>query len=170
MPERQIRNLAKAYAWCVAKEGVTLSILKVRSGLSLISSSNRPAELCLPFFSFARSRQPITFTSLRPTTTHFLTLFFTYLILSTQTASPLLILPASYTPDDSVIEQTIMKIASIPSLAEGILYFLTTAMGGGGDGWLDKMKGMGEREKEVVVWGVEVCKESVMMGLQGRSG
>jgi len=61
-----------------------------------------------------------------------------------------------------------MKVAGIPSLAEGILYFLTTSMGGGGDGWLDK--NLGEREKEVVIWGVEVMKESVMMGLQGRSG
>jgi len=29
VPERQVRNLARGYAWCVAKEGVTLSILKV---------------------------------------------------------------------------------------------------------------------------------------------
>ena len=58
-----------------------------------------------------------------------------------------------------------MKVASIPSLSEGILYFLTTSMGGGGEGWLEK--GLGEREKGCVVWGVEVMKESVMMGLQG---
>ena len=112
------------------------------------------------------SAQPINFTSLRPATTHFLTLFFTYLVLSTQSPSPLLTLPAGSSPDDNVLEQVIMKVASIPSLSEGILYFLTTAMGGGGDGWLEGVK-LGEREKEVVVWGVEVMKESVMMGLQG---
>lgn len=31
VPERQVRNLARAYAWCVAKEGVTLSIFKAGS-------------------------------------------------------------------------------------------------------------------------------------------
>jgi hypothetical protein len=50
-----------------------------------------------------------------------------------------------------------MKITGLTSLAEGLLYFLTTSMGGEDP---DRLP--------IVEWGLDTLRESLMMGLDGR--
>ncbi|CDZ96845.1 Protein involved in high osmolarity signaling pathway [Phaffia rhodozyma] len=140
VPVRQIRNWAKVYGWCIAKEGATLALFK-----------------------------PVNFTALRPQTELFFLHLITALILSTQTTSPVLLLPGSLSePVASPLEQHIMKVANLPSLCEGLLYFLTTSMAG--EDWLDTVGVEGKKERKVVRWGVEVWKERLSMEIEGRGG
>lgn len=125
-------------------------------------------KLSEPSFVFVSNvNQPVDFTSLRSQTTVFFLHFFTALILSTQTSSPVLVLPSTIDePIGALLEQQIMKIASLPSLCEGILYFLTTSMGG--QDWLETVGVEGRLERKVLLWGVEVMKDRLMMELDGR--
>jgi nucleolar MIF4G domain-containing protein 1 len=135
--KRHVRNWAKAYGWCIAKEGTTLAILK-----------------------------PINFTRLRPASAGFLQQLLIALILASQTASPLLILPSTRLADldPTPLKEVVMKVANLPDLCEGLLYFLQTSLTDDG-AWLDSL---GEGEKQVAVWGREVLRDELLLGLEGR--
>jgi hypothetical protein len=57
-----------------------------------------------------------------------------------------------------------MKVANLPGLCEGLLYFLQTSLTDDG-AWLDSL---GEGEKQVAVWGREVLRDELLLGLEGR--
>lgn len=135
--KRHVRNWAKAYGWCIAKEGTTLAVLK-----------------------------PINFTRLRPASTSFLQQLLISLVFASQTASPLLVLSSTRVQDldPTPLKEAVMKVANLPGLCEGLLYFLQTSMTDDG-AWLDSL---GEGEKQVAVWGREVLRDELLMGLEGR--
>ncbi|GAA6064075.1 hypothetical protein JCM10212_002717 [Sporobolomyces blumeae] len=96
VPERKVGNLAKLYAWCIAKEALTLSILK-----------------------------PVPFATTISQTQTFLRTLLTYVILSTQTPSPAFVLPTQGSRKDrEAIERVFVKAAPHASLLKGLGYFL----------------------------------------------
>ncbi|GAA6021711.1 hypothetical protein JCM11491_001389 [Sporobolomyces phaffii] len=96
VPDRKVHNLAKLYAWCVAKESLGISILK-----------------------------PVPFATAIPQTQSFLSTFFTHVFLSTQTASPAFVLPVKTSRRDrEAVERVFVKAAANGSLLKGLGYYL----------------------------------------------
>lgn len=99
--DKPSRNMAKAYAWWCAKAGLGLNILK-----------------------------PLPFPTLLAPARSFLAHFFSALFLSTQSPSPLLLLPANKqsTFDASAVENVFLALASShPACAQGISWFLESS-------------------------------------------
>lgn len=144
---RRVSNLAKLYAWCVAKDVLSISIFKVRSP-------------CFPIVlvpSLTLLSQPVPFARPRPQTVIFLRQFFTALILSSQSASPALIQTTTGTRRDrEALERVFVKAAPFPSLVKGMLYFLEAGME-------DENEGKG-KEQSLVKWGKKVAKETLSVG------
>ncbi|KAJ7067055.1 hypothetical protein C8F01DRAFT_657335 [Mycena amicta] len=93
----RIRNVAKAYAWWIAKHCVTLAILK-----------------------------PVDFTALKSQSTAFLKELFTQLFVYSQTAAPIISASAvSETRNRGSVEEIFVKATRIEALAMGLVYFLT---------------------------------------------
>ncbi|KAK0485266.1 hypothetical protein IW261DRAFT_893490 [Armillaria novae-zelandiae] len=95
----RLRNVARAYAWWISKDCVTLAILK-----------------------------PVDFTLLKPQTKRFVGEMLSRLFISTQTSTPLIgsnskIL--STARDRAVIEEVFIKATRVPNLAMGLVYFLS---------------------------------------------
>ncbi|KAK0223272.1 hypothetical protein IW262DRAFT_1458274 [Armillaria fumosa] len=95
----RLRNVARAYAWWISKDCVTLAILK-----------------------------PVDFTLLKPQTKRFIGEMLSQLFISTQTSTPLIgsntkIL--STTRDRAAIEEVFVKATRVPNLAMGLVYFLS---------------------------------------------
>ncbi|KZP00620.1 ARM repeat-containing protein [Calocera viscosa TUFC12733] len=96
----RIQNLAKAFAWLVAKSASNLMIFR-----------------------------PVTFPALQPRTIAFFQTFLVYMILDTQLRTPVIDLDskAQLPKKHSVeaLEQTVIKAASNGGLAKGLLYFIS---------------------------------------------
>ncbi|KAJ3878247.1 hypothetical protein F5051DRAFT_488805 [Lentinula edodes] len=92
----RIKNIAKAYAWWIAKDSVTLAVLK-----------------------------PIDFTVLKSQTQMFLHQLFIYLFLSSQSKSPLISANTSSSRNRSSIEEVFIKASRLQTLAMGLVFFLS---------------------------------------------
>lgn len=153
---RKVTNVAKLFAWCVAKDVLSLTILKVRSLVTfsrlLTLNSSLISRKPLP-------SQPVPFGNPKPLTLSFLSQFFLYLLLSTQTLSPALLLSSTTTRLDRLsIERVFVKAAPHGSLTKGLGYFFETTMEDVQD------QSTGEREKAVVKFGRKVALETLRMG------
>ncbi|GAA5999636.1 Sgd1p [Rhodotorula paludigena] len=128
---RRIANLAKFYAWCLAKEALSLTVLK-----------------------------PIPFSTTLPSTLSFLQQLLVSLVLATQTPSPAFALPASDSTrkDRPALERVLIKSAAHARLQKGLGYYFE-AHGKECVAWAGKK--LGEREKGVVKWGVKVALETL---------
>jgi nucleolar MIF4G domain-containing protein 1 len=154
--KRRMENLAKLYAWCVAKEVLSLMILKVSFHSFSFPLPPFAAGLADPFLLARATPQPIPFGNPKPSTLTFLTLFFINLLLATQTTSPALLLPTTTTRKDKpAIERVFIKAAPHGPLLKGLGYFFETAMEEAED------RVDGERERKVVRFGVKVAKETL---------
>ncbi|SGZ29552.1 BQ5605_C051g12533 [Microbotryum silenes-dioicae] len=97
---RRVHNLARLYAWCIAKDALSLTVLK-----------------------------PVSFATIKTQTTDFLQQLFVTMIIATQTASPALVLPAlEGRRDRKVIEKLCVRAATNGSLVKGLLHFLEAAV------------------------------------------
>ncbi|TFY83229.1 hypothetical protein EWM64_g793 [Hericium alpestre] len=93
------RNVAKAYAWWIAKDNITLAVFK-----------------------------PVDFMAIKPQTHRFLAEFCKQLFLSSQTPTPILssqVKDLPSTRNRGAIEQIFIKATRIQALALGLVYFLT---------------------------------------------
>ncbi|KAM0791823.1 hypothetical protein ACM66B_004082 [Microbotryomycetes sp. NB124-2] len=91
----RIANVAKLYAWCIAKDGLSLAVLK-----------------------------PVPFNQLKPQSRTFLTCLLAHVLLATQTPSPAFVLTTSATRRDrQAIERVFVKIAPHAQLTAGLVYF-----------------------------------------------
>ncbi|KAJ7903418.1 hypothetical protein B0H14DRAFT_3079584 [Mycena olivaceomarginata] len=99
----RIRNVAKAYAWWVAKDCVTLAILK-----------------------------PVDFTALKPQSREFLKEFVVQLFVSSQVAAPVISTRdgagVPTTRNRGPVEEIFIKASRVEALAMGLVYFLTEAL------------------------------------------
>lgn len=128
------RNVARAYAWWLAKDCCTLAILKVSSE-SLLEGFDKLMYFC---------SQPVDFTVLKATTLRFFQELFTHVLISTQLSTPLLTSdPKDYpiTRNRGPIEEVFIKATRIQALALGLVYFLGEVFkqsldDEGGDGFL----------------------------------
>lgn len=152
--KRRISNLAKVYAWCVAKDVLALTILKVRRSLFVsipfASANDRTVSII---------EQPIPFARPKPQTILFLQQFFSALIISSQSVSPALILTSTATrKDKEALERIFVKAAPHAQLVKGLSYFLDLSM--------DEVVENSERDKEkaLLKWGVRVGMETLSMG------
>ncbi|KAI0038012.1 ARM repeat-containing protein [Auriscalpium vulgare] len=94
----RLRNVAKAYAWWVAKDCVTLAIYK-----------------------------PVDFTSLKTQTQKFMTEFHRHLFLNSQSSAPVLSSDTKnllFARKKSALEEIFIKATRIETLAAGLAYFL----------------------------------------------
>ncbi|KAJ7170843.1 hypothetical protein C8R43DRAFT_981266 [Mycena crocata] len=97
----RVKNVAKAYAWWIAKDCVTLGILK-----------------------------PVDFTDLKPQSRVFLKELLVQLFISSQVATPVVGASATAVPttrNRAPIEEIFIKASRIEALAMGLVYFLTEA-------------------------------------------
>ncbi|KAG6853988.1 hypothetical protein C0991_011851 [Blastosporella zonata] len=94
----RMRNLARAYGWWIAKDCVTLAILK-----------------------------PIDFTSLKKTTTEFLRELLIQTFICSQRTSPMITMDIPTTRNRGAIEEIFIKATRIQTLAMGLVYFLSEA-------------------------------------------
>ncbi|KAF8656241.1 hypothetical protein AX16_002677 [Volvariella volvacea WC 439] len=98
----RMQNVAKAYGWWIAKDCVSLAILK-----------------------------PIDFTTLKPHTTEFLKEMLVQIYLNSQATSPILASKAAQvvpvTRNKGAIEEVFIKATRIEALAMGLVYFITHA-------------------------------------------
>ncbi|KAJ3793002.1 hypothetical protein GGU11DRAFT_818847 [Lentinula aff. detonsa] len=95
----RMKNLAEAYAWWIAKDSVTLAVLK-----------------------------PLDFTMLKPQTEIFLRQLFTYLFLSSQSKSPLIGTKTSLYRNRAFIEEVFIKVSRLQTLAVGLVIFLSKGL------------------------------------------
>ncbi|PFH52934.1 hypothetical protein AMATHDRAFT_73766 [Amanita thiersii Skay4041] len=94
----RIRNVAKAYGWLIAKDSVTLGILK-----------------------------PVDFTCLKSQGREFLRELLINVIISSQAASPVLDTKAEYvltTRNRAAVEEIFIKATRVETLAMGLVYFM----------------------------------------------
>ncbi|KAJ7104034.1 hypothetical protein B0H15DRAFT_808180 [Mycena belliarum] len=95
----RIKNVAKAYSWWIAKDCVTLGILK-----------------------------PVDFTTLKPQSQTFLKELFVQLFVSSQVSTPVISASAvPTTRNRGPIEEIFIKASRLEALAMGLVYFLTEA-------------------------------------------
>ncbi|SJL09699.1 uncharacterized protein ARMOST_13080 [Armillaria ostoyae] len=95
----RLRNVARAYAWWISKDCVTLAILK-----------------------------PVDFTLLKPQTKRFIGEMLSQLFIGTQTSTPLIGSNAktlSTARDRAAIEEVFIKATRVQNLAMGLVYFLS---------------------------------------------
>ncbi|KZT53500.1 ARM repeat-containing protein [Calocera cornea HHB12733] len=96
----RIQNLAKAFAWLVAKSASNLMIFR-----------------------------PVTFTALQPRTVTFFQLFLAHMIIDSQLRTPVIDLndkvqlPKKH--NSEALEQTVIKAASNGGLSKGLIYFIS---------------------------------------------
>lgn len=94
-----MRNVAKSYAWWIARDAVTLMILK-----------------------------PVDFTILKPQTKEFLKELLTQILVASQLSTPLLtddISSIQLTKNRTPVEEIFIKASRVDTLAMGLAYFLT---------------------------------------------
>ncbi|KAG8932577.1 suppressor of glycerol defect [Tulasnella sp. 417] len=132
----KLRNLAKAYAWWVAKGAVALDAFK-----------------------------PLNFLALKSQTTLFLRAFFAQLFVSAQSASPLLDFATedeqeveSLSRDREVLEVIMMKSIKSPNVVQGMTYLFEQDAEG--------LAGMAKHPDviKLIRWGVKVAKETLGAG------
>ncbi|KAH9481342.1 Suppressor of glycerol defect protein 1 [Psilocybe cubensis] len=95
----RLQNVAKAYAWWIAKDCLTLMIFK-----------------------------PVDFTMLKPRAHGFLKELFTQVFINSQRATPLLTTDTqniTFTRNRNVIEEIFIKASRVQALAMGLVYFLS---------------------------------------------
>ncbi|TEB34519.1 ARM repeat-containing protein [Coprinellus micaceus] len=95
----RMRNVAKSYAWWIARDAVTLMILK-----------------------------PVDFTILKPQTKEFLRELFSQILVASQVSTPLLtddISSIQLTKNRTPVEEIFIKASRVGTLAMGLAYFLT---------------------------------------------
>ncbi|KAI0342843.1 hypothetical protein BDW22DRAFT_1357370 [Trametopsis cervina] len=99
----RMRNVARAYAWWLAKDSCSLAIFK-----------------------------PVDFTTLKPQTRQFFTELFTQLLVNTQLPTPLLSSDPKGFPNTrnrGSLEEVFIKATRIETLALGLVYFLRHMLG-----------------------------------------
>ncbi|GAA6028747.1 hypothetical protein JCM8097_007375 [Rhodosporidiobolus ruineniae] len=130
---RRVVNLAKFYAWCLGKEALSITVLK-----------------------------PVPFSTSRTQTLTFLHHLFLYLLLSTQTPSPALVLPPTASRKDrEPIERVFVKAAAHGRLVKGLGFYLEAH---GTDLVALANRKIGEREGKVVKFGVKVAADTLSVG------
>ncbi|KAJ7274276.1 MIF4G/MA4 domain-containing protein [Mycena haematopus] len=108
----RIRNVARAYAWWIAKDCVALGILK-----------------------------PVDFTALKPQSREFLKELMVQLFVSSQVAAPVITgFPTTTTRNRGPVEEIFIKASRVEALAMGLVYFLTEAFRDVDDEMPDGMK------------------------------
>lgn len=147
----RMRNVAKAYAWWIAKDSVTLSVLKV---------SRLSATMCTFRELMSRDVQPIDFALLKPRTTEFLKELFTQVFINSQVATPMLSPDPKDLPknqDRKAIEEIFIKANRTHALAMGLVYFLGEAF--------KSAEGMDETLWKFVKWANGIARNTLQTGM-----
>ena len=130
MSSTRVKSVAKAYAWWIAKDSVTLGILKVRFEYfrySLLSDTV----------------QPLDFTVLKPKSREFLKELFIQIYINTQITSPMLLaemthIPVSQNRKQTSVEEVFVKAAKFHDLSMGLTYILVELFKNNGEDELGK--------------------------------
>jgi len=149
--QTRLQNVAKAYAWWIAKDCVTLLILKV---CMKQCKSQAPIELIKCTF------QPVDFTLLKPQTQTFLRELFIQLFINSQRSTPFLTsdyTKTTFTRNRNAVEEIFIKASRVQALAMGIVYFLSESF---------KTKSSSDDEyTKFIRWAVGIAKETLRTGV-----
>lgn len=121
----KLENVARAYGWWIAKGACAITALK-----------------------------PLEFELLKPQTRRFVTRLLVHLFISTQVTSPAAPI-AKATRKREEVERVMLFAARVPTLQQGLLYFLNSAF----------MKPVEGPEAQLVQWAVGVAKETLAAGV-----
>ncbi|RUS18583.1 hypothetical protein BC937DRAFT_88599 [Endogone sp. FLAS-F59071] len=104
----------------------------------------------------------VHFTTLRPSSRFFFQLFFANVITNSQTRAQV-----TGRRDAKALVDIVLKVAPLPTLAQGVLFFLHH--------FVKKAEFLGEgaekdKEKELIIWGYDVIKESVQSAINNTVG
>ncbi|EJD49082.1 hypothetical protein AURDEDRAFT_85439 [Auricularia subglabra TFB-10046 SS5] len=121
----QLENVARAYGWWIAKGACSITALK-----------------------------PLEFELLKPQTRRFVTRLLVHLFISTQVTSPAAPI-AKATRKREEIERALLFAARVPTLQQGLLYFLNSAF----------KKPLDGPEGQLVQWAVDVAKDTLTAGV-----
>ncbi|CAK5269400.1 unnamed protein product [Mycena citricolor] len=113
--QTRLRNVAQAYGWWIARDSVSLTILKARGSPPL----SRPSTHVF---------QPVDFTTLKPQSFKFLKELVVQVFICSQSVTP--VLSAAGIPmsrNRAPVEEIFLKASRIETLAMGLVYFLTEA-------------------------------------------
>lgn len=148
----RLLNVARAYAWWIAKGSSSLTILKVCRSAA-----------CLHGPKLIRYYQPVDFMSLQPQSLEFFRALVLQLLISTQVTSPV-VMPNEEAAEHlgnhrsrEALEEVFMKATRLPTLTQGLLYFLSSLLHGDS---LPKNKVVSETLK----WAREVAKDTLRTG------
>jgi nucleolar MIF4G domain-containing protein 1 len=143
----KVQNVAKAYAWWIAKDNCSLAILKVgrpndHNGVSLLMQVS----------------QPVDFTILKAQTHLFLKELLLQIFIGSQISTPAIaentkLLLEKSSRNRAALEEIFIKVTRIETLAMGLLYFVSEAF-----------------QKELTTdgfmsWAVEVVKDGLRTGV-----
>jgi nucleolar MIF4G domain-containing protein 1 len=147
--EKRVRNVARAYAWWIAKGSLSLTVLKV----------SKPSASCVgPVSDEARFRweQTLSFHALQPLTKLFTDRLISDIVLATQSSSPLLASSSLATTrrDSTAVERVFAKAAANESLGKGLRWYIQNEM-------MNNVRGDNE---ELLSWGFGVAKKTLKAG------
>lgn len=166
VPALRVRNYARTYAWWVAKGALALTILKVRyhgsmQNLSVPGPRIQSADCACSDLT----EQPLNFTALRAQTTDFLRIFLAQLIVSSQSASPMLDCATrserdatTLSRDKSIVELIIVKAFKHPNVMHGLIQFLKA------EGTALEAEANVQGVREIIAWGVKIAIGSLTAG------
>lgn len=142
----RLRNVAKAYAWWIAKDSLTLGVLKV--------IYSRYHHLISP-----NLLQPVDFMSLQPHTRLFLREMMVQIFLDSQVATPVLgagpNIPTAR--NGGAIEQIFIKMTRNKTLAMGLVYFMSEAF--------RDVSEDGEDMANLIRWASGLAKDTLRTGV-----
>jgi nucleolar MIF4G domain-containing protein 1 len=146
---RKVGNVGKTVAYITARGSIDITIFKVSSFQSWRCSTLKLLN------------QAIDWTTFNALTTLLLRTYLTNLLISSQTASPLFVLPKAYSGfDQESLEEVLEKVLVNGEMVAGLKLFLR---GSGSE--LGRGEGTGEREKKVLEWGVGVISDVLRRGI-----
>ena len=114
----RLHNVAKAYGWWIAKDSVSLLVLKVRM---VFLERDLTLNICY---------KPVDFTVLKRRTREFLKELIIQVFLNSQRSMPLVTQDTKndpFTRNRNAVEEIFIKASRIQTLAMGLVYFLSEA-------------------------------------------
>ncbi|KAK4046926.1 suppressor of glycerol defect [Microbotryomycetes sp. JL201] len=144
----RIVNVAKLYAWCIAKDSLSLAVLKAGSAIF-----------------FGKKIDPVPFSQLKVSSRTFITCLLAHVLLATQTPSPAFVLTTSATRRDrQAVERVFVKIAPHAQLTAGLIYFFESSFASTFDD--KKAFKLGEQRAKIV----KSCSKVAVDTLTASSG
>jgi nucleolar MIF4G domain-containing protein 1 len=168
--KKRVRNVARAYAWWIAKGGLSLMVLKV--SWEPDPPGDDDDEIRADEFSLFKV---LSLRTIKPQTGTFVSQLLSDIVLSTQSSSPLLAatittarVPPAAKRDAEPIERAFVKVAAHESLCKGLRWYIQNRMSVAADDdeeeGQDGGGGGGRGDDDLLRWGLLVARKTLKAG------